>query len=147
MSNLTDRLFNLNCRKRICISKVSMEQSQLFKKILNCNFPIALQPNPHGISHTLDICRDKSLDLHRIPYNVPACYPQPVRTPLKGVRPSRRAHMQCPNKVRGTCGYRGGVHHPVEWQSHSYHWGLPRPKDTALPRNILTLMEIYKIAD
>ena len=82
--------------------------------------------SPQIISHTRHMPRqEKSRPTSNSLANVPAYYPQPVRTPLKGVRPSRRAHMQCPNKVRETCGYRGGVQHPVEWQSHSYHWGLP----------------------
>ena len=59
------------------------------------------------------------------PRKVPASYPQPVRTPLEGVRPSRQAHLQCPLQVHGTREYTGGVQHPVVWPGHYYHWGLP----------------------
>ena len=61
------------------------------------------------------------------PKQCPPGYPLPVRTLLKGVRPSRQAHLQCPVQVHGTCGYTGGVQHPVEWQATHTTGACPRP--------------------
>ena len=84
-------------------------------------------------SQPLDICRDtKQLEQKmstaciEFPAPCPPSYPMPVRTPLEGVRPSRQAHLQCPVQVHETCGYTGGVQHPVEWQATHTTGACPR---------------------
>ena len=94
-------------------------------------FAIALLPYPHENSthstYVETLTTSHATTYIEFPMRVSASYPLPVRTLLKGVRPSRQAHLQCPIKVHGVRGYLGGVQHPVEWQATHSTGACPRP--------------------
>ena len=90
---------------------------QTFPREIDDFFPIALQPIPHSISHTLDICRDSSALVPRpTPNFLEKC---PQATPSR-LGPSSR---ECAHPGGLTCSARSRFVGPVgTWVEYSTQW-------------------------